>query len=62
MEDWTGTERQPENKIKTERNQGRSERKRLTSGEMKNRGREERDRQRKREKQERWNERQIHRE
>lgn len=34
MEEWTGMERQPDNKIKTERNQGRSKRKRLTSGEQ----------------------------
>lgn len=41
MVEWTGTKRQPDNKIKTERNQGRSDRKRLTSGKIKDRGREE---------------------
>lgn len=37
MEEWTWMEKQPDNKIKTERNQRRNERKRLTSGEMKDR-------------------------
>lgn len=52
---WTWMERQPDNEIKTERNQGRSETKRLTSGEMKER---ERDRKKKRE----TSEKQIYRE
>lgn len=40
MEEWTGTERQPEKEIKTGRNQRGGKRKKLTSGEMKDRGRE----------------------
>ena len=39
MEEWTGMERRPENKIKTGRNQGRREKKRLTSGNSKGGGR-----------------------
>lgn len=39
MEKWTRMKRQPENKIKMERNQGRSETNRLTAGEMKDGGR-----------------------
>lgn len=38
MEKWTRMKRQPENKIKMERNQGKREINRLTAGEMKDGG------------------------